>query len=395
MPRKFTGRQHLFIPGPTNIPEQVLNALHIASEDQRNPLIPSFTKPLYNDLKKIFKTKKGRVFIFPSSGTGAWESAVQNTLSPGDKVLIFRFGTFSHLWADMLVRLGLDANIIDRPWGTGTPPEIVKSILKNDKYREYKGVFVTQNETATGVTSDVKAVRSAMNAVKHPALLFVDGVSSIASIDFRMDEWGVDVAVSGSQKGLMLPAGLGIIAASPKALKANKTSGTKRCYFSWEDMIKTNNDGYFPYTPEMPMLRALRASVNILFSEGLENVFKRHNRIAEGVRRAVKQGWGLKLCAKSKQWESDTVSAIVVPKGKNAAKVISTAFHKYNLSLGAGLMEVAGKVFRIGHLGDLNELQAAAAIAGAEMAMIDNGIKLKPGSGIAAASEYWRKAIKE
>ena len=233
-----------------------------------------------------------------------------------------------------------------------------------------------------------------MNAAKHPALLYVDGVSSIASIDFRMDEWGVDVAVSGSQKGLMLPAGLGIIAASPKALKANQEASNRRCYFSWEDMIKTNNDGYFPYTPEMPMLRALRASLDMLTNEGLENVFKRHHRIAEGVRRAVQKGWKLKLCAKSKKWESDTVSAIVVPKGKDAAKVISTAFHKYNLSLGAGLMEVAGKVFRIGHLGDLKELQAAAAIAGAEMAMIDNGIKIKPGSGIAAASEYWRKAIK-
>ena len=392
MSRKHPGKFHIFIPGPTNIPEGILNAAHISTEDQRNPELPEFTLPLYQDAKKVFKTEKGTVFIYPGSGTGAWESAITNTLSPGDKVLIYRFGTFSTLWADMLQRLGCDVNVVDRDWGTGTPPEEVEKVLKADTNKQYKAVCVTHNETATGVTSDVAAVRKAMDAASHPALLFVDGVSSIASLDFRMDEWGVDCAISGSQKGFMLPAGLAILAASEKALEANKTAKMPRCFYSWEDMLKTNCDGYFPYTPSIPLLRSLRASLDILFAEGLDKVFARHNRIAEGVRRAVKEGWGLKLCAKEPKWESDTVSAIVVPEGKDAKQVIATAFSKYHLSLGAGLNELAGKVFRIGHLGDLNELQALSAIGGAEMAMRDSGIDVTPGSGAAAACEYWRKA---
>ena len=227
----------------------------------------------------------------------------------------------------------------------------------------------------------------------HPALLFVDGVSSIASIDFRMDEWKVDCAISGSQKGFMLPSGMAIMCVSEKALEAHKKAQLKRCYYSWEDQIATNKDGYFPYTPQIPMLRALQESCNMIFEEGLENVFKRHHRIAEGVRKAILEGWELKLCAKDEYWYSDTVSAIVVPEDKDAKEVLATAFKKYHLSLGAGLTEVAGKVFRIGHLGDLNELQASAFINGAEMAMIDSGINVKPGSGVAAASEYWRKAL--
>ncbi len=390
--RKHVGRMHIFIPGPTNIPEEILNSSHISTEDQRNPELPEFTIPLYKDMKKVFKTEKGRVFIYPGSGTGAWESAITNTLSPGDKVLIYRFGTFSTLWADMLQRLGADVNVIDRRWGTGTPPEEVEKILKADSAHAYKAVCVTHNETATGVTSDVAAVRAAIDAAKHPALLFVDGVSSIASIDFRMDEWRVDCAISGSQKGFMLPAGLAILAASEKAIEANKTAEMPRCFYSWEDMLKTNYDGYFPYTPSMPLLRALRTSLNILFAEGLENVFIRHHRIAEGVRKAVKEGWGLRLCAETENWESDTVSAICVPTGKDAKQVIAAAFSKYHLSLGAGLGEVAGKVFRIGHLGDLNELQALSAIGGAEMAMRDCGVEVAPGSGAAAACEYWRNA---
>lgn len=393
MPRRHPGRMHIFIPGPTNIPEAILNAAHISTEDQRSTEIPEFTLPLYRDIKKIFKSQKATTFLYPGSGTGAWESSILNTLNPGDKVLIYRFGTFSLLWSDMFKRLGIDAHIVDRPWGTGTPPDDVARILEADKAHEYKAVCVTHNETATGVTSNVAAVRKAMDDANHPALLFVDGVSSIASIDFRMDEWGVDCAIAGSQKGFMLPAGIGMVAASPKALEAHKSAQSKRCYFSWEDMLKTNKDGYFPYTPQMPMLRALRVSIDMLLEEGLSNVFARHHRIAEGVRRAVKDGWGLKLCAQSAEWESDTVSAICVPEGKDAKAVIATAYSKYHLSLGAGLNEVAGKVFRIGHLGDLNELQAAAAICGAEMAMRDSDIDVTPGSGIAAAGEYWRKAL--
>ena len=393
--RRHVGRIHTFIPGPTHIPDAILNAVHIATEDQRAPDLPEFTKPLYEKVKKIFKTTKGQVFLYPGSGTGAWESALTNTLSAGDKVLIYRFGTFSLLWADMMTRLGLDVDVVDRPWGTGTPPEDVAQRLNDDKNHQYKAVCVTHNETATGVTSDVPAVRKAMDSCKHPALLFVDGVSSIASIDFRMDEWGVDCAIAGSQKGFMLPAGIGILAASPKALKANESADLPRCYYSWEDMLKTNKDGYFPYTPQLPMLRALDVACDLLLTEGLENVFARHHRIAEGVRRAVKDGWGLSLCAKGTEWESDTVSAICVPEGADARPVIATAYHKYHMSLGAGLHEVMGKVFRIGHLGDLNELQAAAAVAGAEMAMRDHGIEVEAGSGMAAAGEYWREHTPE
>ena len=391
MSRKYTGHFHAYIPGPTNIPPRILNAAHIPTEDMRSPAFPELTKPLFEDLKKIFKTKDGQVFIFPSSGTGAWESAITNTMSPGEKVLIYRFGQFSLLWVDMFERLGLDVDVRDVEWGTGTPPEDVEATLKADTNHEYKVVCVTHNETATGVTSDVLPVRQAIDAANHPAMLFVDGVSSIASIDFRMDEWGVDCAISGSQKGFMLPAGVGLVCASQKALEANKSAKLTRCYFSWEDMMKVNKDGYFPYTPPTPMLHAIRASIDMLMDEGLENVFARHHRLAEGVRRAVKDGWGLKLCAKEEKWESDTVSAILVPENKDAKEVISTAYNKYHLSLGAGLTKVAGKLFRIGHLGDLNELMLASAIVGAEMAMLDNGFDIKPGSGIAAASEYWRK----
>ena len=390
MARAHTGYHSLFIPGPTNIPDRILNAMRIQQEDQRNLEIPDFTLPLYEDMKKVLRTKEGIVFIYPSSGTGAWEAALSNTLSPGDKVLTCRFGIFSHLWIDMMERLGLDVRVIECEWGEGAPPDKIGEILAADSGHEIKGVMVVHNETTTGVTSDIAAVRKAIDDANHPALYYIDGISSIASVDFRMDEWGVDVAICGSQKGLMLPCGLGIVCAGPKALEAHKTAGLKRVYFSFEDMLKTNKDGFFPYTPAMPLLRGLREALNILFEEGLENVFKRHYRLAEGVRQAAKKGWGLKLCAKESKWESDTVTAIMVPEGTNGAEVIATAFKKYNLALGAGLAEVAGKLFRIGHLGDLNELMLCSAIAGVEMAMRDVGVDVEPGSGVGAACEYWR-----
>ena len=388
------GRHFLFVPGPTNVPHEVLSAIHTPMEDHRNPDVPKLTLPLFEDLKKVFKTKTGQIFIFPASGTGGWEAAMENTLAPGDKVVASRFVQFSHLWIDMCKRLGLDVIEIDCEWGTGAPPERYQEILAKDKAHEIKAVLVCQNETATGVTSPIEPIRKAMDAEKHPALLYVDGVSSIASVDFRMDEWGVDLAVSGSQKGFMLPAGLAIVGASKKALETRRNAKLPRCFFDFEDMIKANATGYFPYTPSLPMLRGLRVSLDRLFSEGLDNVFARHHRLAEGVRRAVKDGWKIKVCAKEPKWESDTVSAIVVPEGFDAAQVIKLAYYKYNLSLGAGLSKVAGKVFRIGHLGDLNELMCAGAITGAEMAMRDIGIKVEPGSGVGAASEYWRKTAK-
>jgi len=387
-----TGYNALFIPGPTNMPMRVRRAMDVSLEDMRAPDFPELVTPLLEDVRKVFKSETGQVFIFPGTGTGGWESGISNTLSPGDKVLMSRFGQFSHLWTDMCERFGLDVHCIDVEWGEGVPLEEYERVLKADTRHEIKAVFACQNETATGVTSDIAGVRRALDAANHPALLMVDGVSSIASIDMRMEEWGVDVAVSGSQKGFMLPTGLTIICVSQKALEAHKTAKLPRTYFSWEDMIKLNATGYFPYTPATTLLRGLRESVDMLMEEGLENVFARHHRLAEGVRRAVTDGWGLRLCAAEPKWHSDTVSAIVVPEDADARHVIGRAYERYNLSLGSGLAKVAGRVFRIGHLGWLNEVMLSQALSGAEMAMRDSGIMVEPGSGVGAATEYWRTA---
>jgi alanine-glyoxylate transaminase/serine-glyoxylate transaminase/serine-pyruvate transaminase len=362
----------------------------VAMEDHRSSRFPELSTSVLADLKKVFKTTTGQVFVFPSSGTGAWEAALTNTLSPGDRLLAARFGQFSHLWIDMAQRLGFEVEVVEVEWGEGVPLGRYEEILRADKRHQIKGVLACHNETATGVTSDIAGVRRALDAANHPALLFVDAVSSLASIDFRMDEWRVDLAVSGSQKGLMLPAGLGVLGVSQKALGATADAKSRRCYFDLADMIKANATGYFPYTPALPMLYGLRESLNIIFEEGLEAIFFRHHYLAEGVRAAITAGWRLKLCAREPKWYSDTVSAIVVPEGINAAHVIDVAFRRYNLALGAGLARLAGKLFRIGHLGDLNELMLLGAIAGAEMSMLDVGIKVAPGSGVAAASEYWR-----
>jgi alanine-glyoxylate transaminase/serine-glyoxylate transaminase/serine-pyruvate transaminase len=390
----MAGRNFLFVPGPTNVPERVLRAMSVSMEDHRSPVFPELTNAVLQGLKPIFKTKTGTPFVFPSSGTGCWEAALTNCLSPGDGVLIARFGQFSHLWVDMAQRLGYDVRVLDVPWGEGAPVQQHLDALKADKEHRIKAVLVCQNETATGVTSNVAAIRRAIDEAKHPALLFVDSVSALASIDFRMDEWGVDVCVSGSQKGLMLPAGLGVTCVSPKALEASKTAGSKRCYFDYADMLKANATGYFPYTPSAPMLHGLREALKIIGEEGLENIFERHRYLAGGVRAAVQQGWKLKLCAVAPEWYSDTVSAIMVPEGINGAEVIARAYKRYNLALGAGLAKVAGKLFRIGHLGDLNELMLLGALAGAEMAMLDVGMRIEPGSGVAAAQAFWRSAEK-
>ncbi|MCI0400119.1 MAG: aminotransferase class V-fold PLP-dependent enzyme [Gammaproteobacteria bacterium] len=387
------GRNFLFIPGPTNVPERIRRAINIPMEDQRAPDLPQFTLALYQDLKKVFKTKTGQVFLFPASGTGGWEAAITNTLSPGDKVLASSFGHFSHLWIDLCQRHNLDVEVMEVEWGEGVPVERYQRRLAADKKHEIKAVLACQNETATGVTSDMAGVRKALDAAKHPALFYVDGVSSIASIDFRMDEWGVDLAVSGSQKGFMLPTGLAIVCASQKALEARRSAKLARCFFDFEDMIKSNKDGFFPYTPAMMLIRGLRESVNMLFEEGLENVFARHHRLAEAVRRGV-EAWGLRLCAKERKWYSDTVSGIYVPEGFNGTDVVKVAYQRYNLSLGVGLNKVAGKIFRIGHLGDLNELMILSAITGAEMSMRDIGIDIAPGSGVAAAEEFLRSTGK-
>ena len=384
----MAGRNHLFIPGPTNAPHEVLSAMHVPMEDHRSPIFPKLFKPILEDLKKVFQTETGQCFVFPATGTAGWEVALTNCLNPGDKVLIYRFGQFSHLWLEMARRLGFDVLSYEIEWGKGIPLDHLEATLKADSNHEIKAVLATHNETSTGVTSDIAGVRSALNAAAHPALLFVDGVSSIASLNFRTDDWGVDAAISGSQKGFMLPAGAAILAFSQKALAAAELSTYPRAFLSLKDQINSNKDGYTPYTPSTPMLHGLRKSLDLLLEEGMENVYARHYRLAEGVRRAV-AAWGLNICAQP-GFESDTVTAIVVPADKDARLVISTAFNKYNISLGAGLSEVSGKVFRIGHIGDMNDVSLLGAIAGVEMALLDNGIDIKPGSGVAAAIEYYR-----
>ena len=385
----MSGYHFLFVPGPSNVPAAVQQAIHCPMEDHRNPTIPDLIRPINEDLKKILLTKTGRVVFFPSSGTGCWEAALQSTLNMGDKVLGASFGQFSMLWLDMCERLQFNTITMEEEWGTGANPESYHRELSNDKDHKIKAVLVCQNETATGVRSDVLAIRKILDDLNHPALLMVDGVSSVASYEFRMDDWGVDCVVSGSQKGLMLPAGIGILGLSQKAIDAMESSNYPTCYFDVKDMIAKLETGYTPYTPPVNLLRGMRVALDMLLDEGLENVWKRHHRLAEGTRRAIIDGWGMKLCAKEPKWQSDTVSAIVVPEGADAVPVISTAFHTYNLALGAGLAKVAGKVFRIGHLGDNNEVRMMAAIGGVELAMIDAGIKFTPGSGCAAAAKYY------
>lgn len=384
----MAGRNHLFVPGPTNTPHEILSAMHVPMEDHRSPIFPNLLNPILADLKKVFRTETGQCFVFPATGTAGWEVAMTNCLNQGDKVLIYRFGQFGHLWAEAARKLGFDVEIHQVEWGKGIPLDHLEARLKDDKNHEIKAVLATHNETSTGVTSDIPGVRKAMDAAAHPALLFVDGVSSIASIEFKMDEWGVDGAISGSQKGFMLPAGLAILGFSQKALTAVETSNFPRSFFSLKDMAASNNDGYTPYTPSTPMLHGLRKALEILLDEGMENVYARHHRLGEGVRRAV-AAWGLNICAQP-GFESDTVTAVVVPSDKDARHVIGTAYNKYQISLGGGLSEVAGKVFRIGHIGDMNDVSLLGAIAGVEMALLDNGFDIKAGSGVGAALEYYR-----
>ncbi len=376
------GNQHLFIPGPTNIPEPIRQSMNIPMEDMRAPDFPDFVQGLLTDLKKVYRMKGGRVFVFPSSGTGAWEAAIQNTLNVGDKVLMSRFGQFSLLWVDMAERLGLSVDLSEVEWGKGVPVEDYATKLTADKGHTIKAVFCTQNETATGVKSDIAAVRKALDDTGHPALLFVDGVSSIASVEFEMEKWGVDLAVSGSQKGFMLPAGLGLLGVSDKALLANKAfcnAGMARCYFSFEDMIKLNDTGYFPYTPATQLLRGLRCSLDMLLETRMEAVWARHARLVEGVRKAVAAWDGCALVSHGPEWASDTVTAIYTPADIDARDVISGGYHKYQTSFGTGLNKLMGKALRIGHLGSLNPVMLCGALSAAEMALIDAGAKIEPG----------------
>lgn len=387
----MTGQNPVFIPGPTNIPDRLRAAMNVQTTDHRAPDVAQLIAPLLANLKKVLKTETGEVAIYPGSGTGGWEAAVTNTLSPGDRVLIARYGMFSQRWIDLCSKHNLDVEVIECTWGEGAPADEFGRRLAADTDHTIKAVLATHNETATGVVSDMAAVRAAIDAADHPAMFFVDGVSSIASMDFRMDEWGVDVAITGSQKGFMLATGMAIIGISQKALDATATATNPRCYFDFNDMIKANRTGGFPYTPPMSLIYGLREAVDMLLDEGLENVFTRHRRIAEGVRRAV-SAWGLRLCAARPELCSDTVSAIVVPNGFDSGKLVEHAYDAYKVSFGIGLGEVAGKVFRIGHLGSMTDAMALTGLATIEMAMKDLGYPITLGSGVAAAQDYYRSA---
>ncbi|WP_243614359.1 L-aspartate--glyoxylate aminotransferase BhcA [Shimia aestuarii] len=381
----------IFIPGPTNIPEAIRRACDIPTLDHRSTLFRDIFFPVLENIKRVLKTETGEAVIFPASGTGGWEAAICNTLSPGDVVLASDFGMFSRKWIDMCMRHGLEVRRADADWGQGLPVEAFADVLRADHAHEIKAVLATHNETATGVRSDIASLRAALNEAKHPALLLVDGVSSIASMDFRMDEWGVDVAVTGSQKGFMLPAGLAIVGVSPKAIAAMEHARLPRFFFDFRDMLTMNPSAGYPYTPAVGLLNGLKASSEMLLSEGLEQVFARHKRLAEGVRRAV-QAWELPIFAADPALYSDTVTAIALPQGIDGNALVAHADETYGVSFGAGLGEVAGRVFRIGHLGKLTEVQALAGIATAEMALADFDVPIVPGAGVAAAQSYFRKS---
>ena len=379
----------VFIPGPTNMPEVIRKACDMPTIDHRSAAFARMFKPAVAGVRRVLKMAEGEVIILPSTGTGGWEAAISNTLSPGDTVLAARFGMFSHRWIDMCQRHGLNVEIIETPWGQGAPLDRIEAALKADTAGKIKAVLATHNETATGVRSDIAGIRRAMDAAGHGALFFVDGVSSIGSMPFEMSGWGVDIAVAGSQKGFMLPAGLAILGVSPKAIAAMETATLPRTFFDFRDMLRSYAAGGYPYTPAVGLIAGLACAIEVLEDEGLDNVYARHHRLAEGVRRAV-AAWGMTPCAVSPDLYSDTITAVVVPEGCNGTDLVKLAADKYGVAFGVGLGEVAGKVFRIGHLGMLTDVMVLAGLATAEMCMADLGWKVRLGSGIAAAQEYYR-----
>jgi len=385
----MSSQNPVFIPGPTNIPDVIRKACDMATLDHRSAAFGRIFAPAIAGAKAVLGTRTGQVILFPSTGTGGWEAAITNTLSAGDTVLAARFGMFSHRWIDMCQRHGLNVQVIEAPWGEGAPLAQIEAALKADAAHAIKAVLVTHNETATGVRSDIAGVRRALTAAGHPALLMVDGVSSIGSMEFRMDLWGVDLAVAGSQKGFMLPAGLAIVGVSPKAQAAMDSARLPRTFFDFRDMLKSYAAGGYPYTPAVGLLNGLAVSSQMLLDEGLEAVWARHHRIAEGVRRAV-AAWGLRPCAVTPDLCSDTVTAVVVPDGCNGTDLVKLAAEKYDMAFGVGLGQVAGKVFRIGHLGSLTDAMMLSGLAVAEMCMADLGWPVTLGSGVAAAQQYYR-----
>jgi alanine-glyoxylate transaminase/serine-glyoxylate transaminase/serine-pyruvate transaminase len=381
------GRHFLQIPGPTNVPDRILRAIDRPTIDHRSAEFAQLARECLEGMKMVFKMNSGHVFIYPASGTGAWEAAIVNAFSPGERVLMFETGHFATLWRTVAEKFGLVVDFVPGDWRHGVDPATVEARLSEDAGHQIKAVMCVHNETSTGVTSRIGDLRRAIEAARHPALLFVDVISSLASIDYRQDEWDVDVAVAGSQKGLMLPPGLSFNAVSEKALAASKKARLPRAFWSWENMLETNQSGFFPYTPATNLLFGLREAISMLvYEEGLENVFRRHYRHGEATRSAVK-GWGLELlCLEPKEY-SNSLTAVLMPEGFDEAEFRQLVLQNFNLSLGAGLGKLKGRVFRIGHLGDFNDLMLCGTLCGVEMGLRKSGVPFRQG-GVEAAMEY-------
>jgi alanine-glyoxylate transaminase / serine-glyoxylate transaminase / serine-pyruvate transaminase len=377
-----TGRHFLQIPGPTNVPDRVLRAMDRPVIDHRGPEFAQLGSEVLEGLKSVFKTK-GPVIIYPSSGSGAWEAAIVNTLSPGDRVLMFETGHFSNLWHDIALRHGLIVDYVPGDWRRGPQPADAEQRLTEDRQHAIRAVMVVHNETSTGATTRIAEIRQAMDRARHPALLMVDTISSLASIDYRHDEWGVDVTVGGSQKGLMLPPGLSFNAVSEKALAANKTARMPRYYWDWQEMLKPNRSGFFPYTPATNLLWGLREALAMLHEEGIENVFRRHDCHAAATRAAV-EAWGLEIWCQEPREYSSSLTAVLMPQGHDADKLRQTILEHFDMSLGTGLTKLAGRVFRIGHLGHFNDLMLAGTLSGVEMGLRLAEVPHKPGGVMAA-----------
>ena len=387
----MAGRHFLQIPGPTNVPDRILRAVAQPTIDHRGPAFARLGREVLDGIQRVFQTT-GPVVIFPSSGTGAWEAALANTLSPGDRLLMFETGYFATLWRDMAERLGLVVDFVPGDWRRGVDAAIVEQKLAEDRARAIKAVAIVHNETSTGVTTRIPLVRRAIDAARHPALLLVDAVSSLGSIDYRHDEWGVDVAVSSSQKGMMLPPGLGFNAVSAKALAASSAARLPRIYWDWTAMIKNNASGFFTTTPGTNLLYGLREAIAMLMEEGLAAVFARHQRFGEASRRAV-AAWGLELLPVNPDEYSPALTAVVMPSGHDADAFRSVVLDRFDMSLGAGLGQLKGKVFRIGHLGDFNDLMLAGTLAGVEMGLAAADVPHKRG-GITPALDYLAAAAR-
>ena len=380
-----SGRHFLQIPGPTNVPDRVLRAIDMPTIDHRGPEFGRMGLEILEGLRRIFQTKQP-VVIYPASGTGAWEAALVNTLSPGDRVLMFETGQFAALWSKMAARLGLQVDMVPTDWRCGVDPKLVEAKLKEDRGQNIRAVCVVHNETSTGVTSRIGAIRAAIDAADHPALYVVDTISSLASIDYRHDEWGVDVTVAGSQKGFMLPPGLSFNCVGEKALATSKSAKLPKSYWGWEEMLAANKSGFFPYTPATNLLYGLREALRMLEEEGLQNVFARHARHAEATRRAVR-AWGLEIVCTNPAEYSNSLTAVMMPQGHDADALRKVILEAYDMSLGTGLGKLAGKIFRIGHLGDFNDLALMGTLAGVEMGLSLAGVPHQRG-GVQAAMDY-------